>query len=91
MDPVRTLSVHLRAAFQVGVNNPYSQCGNLYPDFTEGLQAHRIRKSCAIPSGQSNIPPQNIYIPQSVAVLLHRGRWELALLTFLRAVPRLGQ
>jgi len=56
--------------FQVGVNNPYfPMWGNLYPDFNlKGFTGPSDpKKFVPIPSGQSNIPPQNIYIPQSVA------------------------
>jgi hypothetical protein len=56
--------------FQVGVNNPYyPMWGNLYPNFNlSGFRGPSDpRKFVPIPSGQTNIPPQNIYIPQSIA------------------------
>jgi hypothetical protein len=56
--------------FQVGVNNPYfPMWGNLYPNFNlSGFRGpSNPRRFVPLASGQTNIPPQNIYIPQSVA------------------------
>jgi len=56
--------------FQVGVNNPYfPMWGNLYPNFNlSGFTGPSDpKKFVPIPSGQTDIPATNIYIPQSVA------------------------
>ncbi|MGA8539707.1 MAG: hypothetical protein WB566_09420, partial [Terriglobales bacterium] len=56
--------------FQASVNNPYYPLwGNLYPNFNlSGFTGpQNPRHFVPIPAGQNNIPPQDIYIPQSVA------------------------
>jgi hypothetical protein len=56
--------------FQAVVNNPYyPQWGNLYPNFdlTGFTGPSNPRHFVPIPSGQTTIPSQDIYIPQSVA------------------------
>jgi hypothetical protein len=56
--------------FQASVNNPYYPLwGNLYPNFNlSGFRGPaNPNHYVPIPAGQTNIPSQDIYIPQSVA------------------------